>query len=59
MVRGIPLSNTNSENTRHIIGIRRLNHTHNFASQPGGPEYDNPIKRTGPPGYIGLRNRFL
>ncbi len=28
LVRGIPLSNTNSGNTRHIIGIRRLNHTH-------------------------------
>jgi hypothetical protein len=27
-------------------------------SQPGGP-VQNPICRTGPPGYIGWRNRFL
>jgi hypothetical protein len=27
-------------------------------SQPGGP-VRNPICRTGPPGYIGWRNRFL
>ena len=27
-------------------------------SQPGG-RYENPIRRTGPPGYIGWRNRFL
>jgi len=27
-------------------------------SQPGGP-VQNPICRTGPPGYLGLRNRFL
>jgi hypothetical protein len=27
-------------------------------SQPGGP-VRNPIYRTGPPGYIGWRNRFL
>ncbi len=27
-------------------------------SQSGGP-YDNPICPTGPPGYIGRRNRFL
>jgi hypothetical protein len=27
-------------------------------SQPGGP-VRNPICRTGPPGYIGCRNRFL
>jgi hypothetical protein len=27
-------------------------------SQPAG-RYDNPIYRTGPPGYIGFQNRFL
>ncbi len=38
LVRGIPLSYTNSGNTRHMIGIRRLNHTHNFAFPPTHPE---------------------
>ncbi len=38
LVRGIPFSNTNSGNTRHIIGIRRLDHTHNFAFPPTHPE---------------------
>jgi hypothetical protein len=38
LVRRIPLSNTNSGNTRHIIGIRRLSHTHNFVFPPTHPE---------------------
>ncbi len=28
-------------------------------TQPGGPVYDNPIWRTGPPGYIGWQNRGI
>ncbi len=55
MVRGIPLSNTNSENTRHIICNRRLNHTHNFAFPPTHSE--EWLKGPGPISYAFLHSR--